>query len=158
MNKLTTLITAGAVALALIGPAAAAWYAKFDGVDGSVKSAEWRGGALYLTTDEDPEAIGLLLPAIQGSHEAARRSTPARARKVAEFELSNGAKSWTLYDAQILPTSNRKEVEVRYRCMDWADSRTGKLGSDCPGGLAAGKDGAKGGNVEFEWKVEEGES
>jgi hypothetical protein len=153
MNKLTTLITGAAVALALISPAAAAWYAKFDGVDGSsLKAAEWRGGALYLTTDEDPEAIGLLLPAIQGSHEAARRST-ARVRKVAELELSNGAKSWSLYDAQILPTSNRKEVEVRYRCMDWADSRTGKSGSDCPGAAAG-----KGGNVEFEWKVEEGES
>lgn len=158
MNKFTTLIAGAAVALALISPATAAAYIKFDGVDGSVKSAEWRGGALYLTAETEEQAA-LLLPAVQAAREAAKRSKP-QARKVAEFELSNGGKTWTLYDAVLRPTSDPKQVEVSYRCMDWADSRTGKSGSDCPGAARAGygKDGAKGGNVEYEWKVEEGES
>lgn len=39
MNTLKTIFAAGAVAAALAGSAGAAWYVKFDGVDGEAKAA-----------------------------------------------------------------------------------------------------------------------
>lgn len=161
MNKFANSLAAAAVAISFAASANAAGYIKFDGVDGEATSAEWRGGnTLVITTGEEAVLVGLLLPAVQAAREAASRPAPGRARKVAAFEIEDGGKSWTLHDATIRPTGDPHTVEIDYRCKDWIDARSGKSGSDCPGAARAGygKDGAKGGNVEYEWKVEEGES
>ncbi|PQA89641.1 hypothetical protein [Hyphococcus luteus] len=155
MKKLTCLLAAGASAVAFAASAHAAAYIKFDGIDGEAKAAEWRGAnTLYLTTEEEPQAVGLLLPAVQAAREAARR-TSARGRTVDEFEIEDAGKRWTLYDAKVMPTRDPYTVEISYRCKDWTDMRSGRKGSDCAS--AYGKDGKKGGNVETTWKVEKGE-
>jgi len=160
MNTLKTLVAAAALTVGLAGAANAAIHVKYEGVEGNIQSASWGGGnTLWLTTGEDPVEVGLLLPAVQAAREAARRSksSAGRARTFDEFEVTDTAsgKSWTLYDAVAKPAGGNR-VRIDYRCKDWEDLRSGRVGSDCP--QAYGKDGKKGGNVEFEWKVEEGES
>lgn len=151
MKKFVISLAAAAVAISFTASANAAAYIKFDGVDGEAKSAEWRGGnTLVVTTGEEAVLIGLLLPAVQKAREAASRPAPGRARKVAQFEIEDGGKSWTLHDATISPTGDPHTVEIAYRCKDWTDARSGKSGSDCPGA-------ARKGEVEAEWKVEKGE-
>lgn len=152
MKKFVISLAAAAVAIGFTASANAAAYIKFDGVDGEAKSAEWRGGnALVVTTGEEAVAIGLLLPAVQKVRDAASRPQTGSARKVAEFEIDNGGKSWKLYDAIISPTGDPHTVEISFRCKDWTDARSGKSGSDCPGAARKGK-------VEAEWKVEEGQN
>ena len=161
MKKLNVLFAAGLIAAALAGPASAAAYIKYDGVDGNVQSASFgraSGGmqSLDLTTGEDPVAVGLLLPAVQKAREAAARSNAqGRPKSFSSFEFSNAGKTWTLHDARATPNGANR-VKILFRCKDWVDNRSGAEGSDC--GSAYGKDGKKGGNVEFEWKTEEGES
>ncbi len=131
MKKFTVVLASAASALAFAATAHAAAYIKFDGVDGECK-AEWSGAnTVYLTTDEEPQAVGLLLPAVQKAREAARRSSSGRGQTVDEFEIEEGDKRWTLYDAKIQPTSDPHTVEVNYRCKDWMDLDTGAKGSDC---------------------------
>lgn len=151
-------LAAGAMTAGIAEPAHAAGYLKMGDIKGEVKAVSWgasRAGAqtLWITTEEDPQQIGLLLPAVQKVREAAARRSAPRGRSVSSFELTDGGKVFTIYGAQIQPTSRANRVKVVYRCKDWRDSRTGKTGGDCA--EAAGK---KGGNVEYEWKVEEGES
>lgn len=158
MTKLTILTAAAAMAALLAAPANAAWYAKFDGVDGDFKSAQFSGAhTLYLTAPEDdPSAVALLLPAVQKVREAA----PARSRATRSFqsvELRSGRKTYTLYGARVQATGKPNRVKVTYRCKDWRELRSGRTGSDCPQ-AAYGKDGGKDGKAETTWKVEEGEN
>lgn len=151
MKKLTLLLAACAASASFAASANAAAYVKYDGVDGEAKSAQWSGdNKLYLTTDQDPQAVGLLLPAVQAAREAARRTSSGRARSFAKFEIEDGGKRYTLHNAQVRPTSNPHRVEITYRCKDWKNLRNGKTGSDCGG--------VRKGHVETTWKVEEGES
>ncbi len=154
MKKLTICLGAIAVAISFAASANAAAYIKFDGVDGEAKSAEWSGDrTLYLTTEDEPEAVGLLLPAVQAAREAARSTKSARGRSFDAFEVEDGGVRYTLYDAQIQPTGEDRRVEVSYRCKDWTNLRSGETGSDCAQprrGKIAGR--------EATWKTEEGTS
>jgi len=161
MNALKTILAAGAMTIALIGVSNAAWYAKFDGVDGDVQAASWGGGnTLWLTTGEDPTEVGLLLPAVQTAREAARnaKTSAGRPKKFSEFELTDtsAGKSWTLYDAVATPAGGNR-VRIDYRCKDLQDLRTGEMSSDCPQAFGADERRKKG-KVDASWKVEEGES
>lgn len=150
MTKLKILTAAAAMAALLAAPANAAWYAKFDGVDGDFKSAQFSGAhTLYLTAPEDdPSTIALLLPAVQKVREAAPR--PRATRSFQSVELRSGRKTYTLYGARAQATGKANRVKVTYRCKDWRELRTGRTGSDCPQ--------AASGKVETTWKVEEGEN
>lgn len=68
---LTTTLTA-LLAISILAPAQAAWYAKFDGVDGSCAQAQ--EAMDDLKAPETEEAIALLLPAVQKVREAANRT------------------------------------------------------------------------------------
>jgi len=75
MKTLLTSTLTALLAISILAPAEAAWYAKFDGVDGSCKEAQQ---ALEdLKAPETEEAIALLLPAVQKIREAAARTQSA---------------------------------------------------------------------------------
>ncbi|MEZ5892471.1 MAG: hypothetical protein R3C58_04905 [Parvularculaceae bacterium] len=153
MSNLKKILAAGAIAAALMEPAFAAAYIKFDGVDGEAKSASFGRGSggmqsLDLTTGEDPVAVGLLLPAVQSAREAARRTGAGRPKSFSSFSFDDGRKTWTLHDATATP-NGPNAVKILFRCKDWLDQATGAEGSDCGG---AGK-----GKVEASWKIEKGE-
>lgn len=159
MKKLTILLAASAIAAAFTAPASAAIYMKYDGVDGEAKAASFGRGSgamqsLDLTINEDPVAVGLLLPAVQGAREAASsmRAAPGRPKRFSTFELTDDSagKTWTLHDAQAIPGGGAHKVKILFRCKDWSSFRTGRTGSDC---AAPGRKG----NVETEFKVEKGE-
>lgn len=69
-NLLTTSCLTILVGTMLYAPAYAAWYAKFDGVDGECKKAK---NALLEIKAQEPEAVALLVPAVQKIREAAAR-------------------------------------------------------------------------------------
>ena len=148
MKKLTVILAASAIAFS--ATAHAAGYIKFDGVDGEAKSTEWSGAnTVFVTTEDDPQTVGLLLPAVQKVREAARPTRGSRSRTVDEFEIEDGGRRYTLHDAQIEPTNDPYTVEINFRCKTWEDMRSGRKGGDCTPRAAKGK-------VEATWKVEEG--
>lgn len=137
MNMMKTLMIAGAMAVGMAASANAAIYIKFDGVDGDVKAADWDGAnTLWLTTDKDPQAIGLLLPAVQKVREAAPRSRSGgpHVRVFDGFEVTDTSAGMTymLHDAKAAPAGENR-VKITYRCKDWRNLSTGEKGSDCDG-------------------------
>jgi hypothetical protein len=79
LSSTSRIAATAAVLLATVVPAAAAWYIKFDGVDGeaagsehkewieiaSVRLASARSGRGVISSGSDPVPAGLLLPAVQ---------------------------------------------------------------------------------------------
>ena len=138
MKKIACIALASAAAAVFANTADAAAYIKFDGVDGESKSAAWQGdNALVLTTEDDPVAVGLLLPAVQQARESARRTGGARPRAIDDFEIAMGARTYVLHGAVARPTKDPHTVKVTFRCKDWTDDRTGAAGSDCPAPAAS---------------------
>ncbi|MEO1137074.1 MAG: hypothetical protein AAFW68_10790 [Pseudomonadota bacterium] len=161
MTNVKTFLAAAALTIGCAGAANAASFVKFDGIDGEAKAAEWGGGnTLWLTMNEDPQAIGLLLPAVQKVRAAApRRSNTGGGPRVRvfdgfEYTDTRTGMSYVLHDAKASPAGG-KRVRIDYRCKDWRNNRTGAQGSDCVQARAMRS--SKGGNVETTWKVEEGE-
>ncbi|MEO1251375.1 MAG: hypothetical protein AAFW81_03395 [Pseudomonadota bacterium] len=167
-----TLIAAGCFSAASLFSAAHAGdaVARVEGASAIPVEAEWGdGNTLWLTTDEDPQAVGLLLPAVQKVREAARRPDAKSARvatavqtasQVGKHEtlaLTDGDMDYVLYDVVVTPADGDRRVRVEYRCKDWTNRRTGEEGSDCRGAKGEAAKTGKKGNVEVEWKVEEGE-
>ncbi len=154
MKTIKTMLVAGVLSVGFAMAANAAVFVKYDGVDGEAKDAQWEGaGTLWLTTESDPVAIGLLLPAVQKVRSAARpaRAATVRMRAFESFELTDtdAGMQWTLHDATAAPAGENR-VKIAYSCKDWRNLRTGETGSDCARPAARG-------NVETEFKVEKGE-
>lgn len=155
MNNVKTILAAAALTVGFAGAANAAVYVKYDGIDGEAKAAEWSGNSVWLTMDNDPVAIGLLLPAVQKVRAAAPRRGKTgggpRVRVFDGFEYTDTrtGMSYVLHDAKASPAGGNR-VRIDYRCKDWRNDRTGAQGSDCGGR-------ARKGNAETTWKVEEGE-
>ncbi|NOX81858.1 MAG: type VI secretion system tube protein Hcp [Alphaproteobacteria bacterium] len=120
-----------------------------------------------LTIKENQQAvlIGLLLPAVQKARStqpsrAGVAATTKKARRMTYDETSGRrvVKRWTLHDVEYQRLRARGRdgashtLNITYKCKDWTVIASGKTGSDC--NLPARK---KGGNVETNFKVEEGE-
>ncbi len=183
MRTVATNIIGGAVvaALALGGAASAAGYLKLGDIKGEATAAdghkEWidvesfsmpvhkPGGAASsapqqgtLTIgDQDPVAIGLLLPAVQKVRDAAARSQTRTAPKATYRETdANGRVIRTYWLSDVtLKRGVSGAIDISYRCKTWRDERTKKTGGDCPGDAEAVQTKSKG-KVEATWKVEEG--
>lgn len=164
------LLAGAALAVFCASPAFAAGYLKIGDIKGESTAASMQRGWIavdsaslgetrgVITVGEDPVAIGLLLPAVQ----KARRSSlppPAKSKKVGhltyrETDGGRAGKTYWLKNVEISPageSAGAHRLQLDYDCMDWRDDATGDTGGQCG---AARK---KKGNVETEWKVEEGE-
>lgn len=163
-------------ALAFGGGASAAGYLKIGDIKGEATAndghKDWinlqsfsfgasRAGApadheAEITLGQDPQAIGLLLPAVQKARDAAARSKPRRHPVATYREVSDDGKvlkTYWLRDVVLTPGAEGA-MKVAYSCKTWRDEATGATGGDCDDAAPARAKGK--GKVEYNWKVEEG--
>ena len=170
MVKLQDIAGAALVVALCVSGAHGAAYLKLGDIKGEVQESAMRGAWIEVSSvswgatsadgkhqawitlgEEDPVAVGLLLPAVQKVRAPAARAE-ARDKKAGRVTFSETAegrvtKTYWLENAVISPTADARRVRVSYDCKSWRDALSGDTGSDC----------ARKGKVEAQWKVERGE-
>jgi hypothetical protein len=157
LKRSSCLILAAGMALAVSsGPAAAASFAKYDGVDGESHVAEL-GGLEIKPFGAEPFA-GMLLPAVQAAREAARINLSLLAcdgtvipELILEIKKGEGRRPHLIYKLKdVIVTSYEMQssngngssglemnetATITYTGLEWTNTETGEhFVLDCAGG------------------------